>query len=95
MHQHIFNSITVCNSYHSCTFYIGTGSCFKKFWLGAIQLLRNADGGGGCQIFLEKVLRRCKVQCYYRYEGVGEGPISRKMHYVTLEWPLAHQDLYL
>ena len=32
--------------------------------LGAIQVLRNADGGGGCQIFWEKALRRCKVQCY-------------------------------
>ena len=29
------------------------------------QVLRNADGGGGgCQIFREKVLRRCKVQRY-------------------------------
>ena len=31
--------------------------------LGAIQVLRNADGGGG-QIFQKKALRRCKVQCY-------------------------------
>ena len=30
------------------------------------------------QIFREKALRRCKVQCYQRYEGVGGGPISRK-----------------
>ena len=49
-----------------------------NFILGAIQVLRNADGGGGCQIFREKALRRCKVQCYLRYEGVGGGPISRK-----------------
>ena len=32
--------------------------------LGAIQVLRNADGGGGCQIFWKKALRRCKVQHY-------------------------------
>ena len=41
-------------------------------------MLRNADGGGGCHIFQGKVLRRFKVQCYYRYEGVGGGQISRK-----------------
>ena len=29
--------------------------------LGVIQVLRNADGGGGCQIFRKKALRRCKV----------------------------------
>ena len=40
-------------------------------------MLRNADGGGGCQIFRKKALRRCKVQCYLRYEGVGGGPIFR------------------
>ena len=50
-------------------------------------MLRNADGGGGCQIFRKKALRRCKVQCYLRYEGVGGGPIFRKKNYVTLEWP--------
>ena len=33
--------------------------------LGAIQVLRNADrGGGGCQLFQKKALRRCKVQRY-------------------------------
>ena len=56
---------------------------------GAIQVLRNADGGGGGVRFSGgKTLRRCKVQCYLRYEGVGGGPISRKKRYVTLEWPL-------
>ena len=55
---------------------------------GAIQVLRNAYGGGGFQIFRKKALRRCKVQCYLHYEGVGGGPISRKKRYVTLEWPL-------
>ena len=63
-----------------------------NFILGAIQVLRNADGGGGCQIFREKELRRCKVQCYLRYEEVGGGPISRKKkHYVTLEWLLIYK----
>ena len=38
--------------------------------------------------FPEKALRRCKVQRYYCYEGVGGGQIPRKKHYVTLEWPL-------
>ena len=57
-------------------------------WYGAIQVLRNADGVGGCQIFRKKALRRCKVQ-YLRYEWMGGGgPISRKKRYVTLEWPL-------
>ena len=32
--------------------------------------------------------RRCMLQYYYRYEGVG-CPISRKNRYVTLEWPLS------
>ena len=31
---------------------------------GAIQVLRNADGGEGCQIFRKKALRRCKVHRY-------------------------------
>ena len=32
--------------------------------LGAIQVLRNADGGRGVSDFLEKTLQRCNVQCY-------------------------------
>ena len=43
--------------------------------------------GGGGKIFRKKALRRCKVQCYLRYEGVGGDPISTKKRYVTLEWP--------
>ena len=38
---------------------------FQDIWLlGAIQVLRNVDGGGGCPIFWKKALRRCNVQCY-------------------------------
>ena len=33
-----------------------------RVYLGAIQVLRNADGG--CLIFWKKALRRCNVQCY-------------------------------
>ena len=36
----------------------------KSNMLGAIQVLRNTDGGGGCLIFWKKALRRCNVQCY-------------------------------
>ena len=42
-----------------------------RCFLGAIQLLSNADGGWGVRFSGEKALRRCKVQCYLRYEGVG------------------------
>ena len=38
--------------------------------------LRNADGGGVCQIFRKNALGWCKVHSYLRYEGVGGGPIS-------------------
>ena len=31
---------------------------------GAIQVLRNADGGGGVKFFGKKALRRCKIQRY-------------------------------
>ena len=62
-------------------------------------MLCNADdhgGWGGYQLFREKTLRRCKVERYYRYEGVGGGPISRKkalsniMYYYrhTYDWPI-------
>ena len=46
-------------------------------------MIRNAVGGGGCQLSRKKALRRCTVQRYYRYEGVGGGQISRKKVYVT------------
>ena len=34
--------------------------------------------GVGCQFFREKASRRCMVQCYWHYEGVGGGLISRQ-----------------
>ena len=40
---------------------------------GAIQVLRNADGGGGCPIFQKKTLRRCKLQRYLALRGGGWG----------------------
>ena len=55
-----------------------------KIHYRAIQVLRNAYGGGGCQIFRKK-----------RYEGIrfnvtrGWGSnFQEKKRYVTLEWPL-------
>ena len=41
--------------------------------IGAIQVLRNAEGGGGGHIFQKKVLRRCKVQRYLALRGGGWG----------------------
>ena len=44
-----------------------TGILIKVFTfiaIGAIQVLRNADGVGGVRFSGKKVLRRCKVQCY-------------------------------
>ena len=54
-------------------------------------MIRNAvgDWGGGCQLSRKKALRRCTVQRYYRYEGVGGGQIPRKKVYVTFKWPLS------
>ena len=40
---------------------------------GAIQVLRNSEGGGGSIFFLEKALRRCKVQRYLALRGGGWG----------------------
>ena len=37
---------------------------FRHGVLGAIQVLRNADGGGGCQVFRKIALRRCNIQRY-------------------------------
>ena len=41
-------------------------------------MLRNAMGGGGCQLSWKKALRRCKVQHFLRYEGVSGGQIPGK-----------------
>ena len=41
-------------------------------------MIRNADGGGSVTFTGKKALRKCKVQRYYRYEGVGGGPIIRE-----------------
>ena len=47
-------------------------------------MLCNADEDGVCQIFVNKMLQRCKVQ---RYERVGGVQFPEKKRYVTLEWP--------
>ena len=49
----------------------------KCAYNGAIQELHNAMGDGVSN-FKIKALRRCTVQHYWRYEGVGGGQISRK-----------------
>ena len=67
-------TILLCIAVGVC--YIGHNSQIPRerpSLLGAIQVLRNADGGGGCQILWKKALLRCKVQCYLRYEGGGVG----------------------
>ena len=58
-------------------------------------MLCNADDhGGGINFSGKKTLRRFKVERYYRYEGVGGGPISRKkalrniMYYYQHDWPI-------
>ena len=43
--------------------------------IGAIQVLRNADGGGGCLIFWKK---KVKYSMSLALRG-GGGPISRKI----------------
>ena len=55
----------------------------KQIVTGAIQVLRNAVGDGvgwgeGCQISWKKALRRCTVQRYWHYEGVGGGSNSQE-----------------
>ena len=45
-----------------------------------VKMLRNAVGDGRCQISLKKTLRRCTVQHYWRYEGMGGCRISRVLN---------------
>ena len=44
--------------------------------------------GVGCIRISPLSLRRCMVQRYERYEGVGGCQICGEKCYVTLEWPL-------
>ena len=48
--------------------------------------------GVGCVRFSgKKVLQRCKVQCYLRYDSRGGGwgsNFQKKKRHVTIEWPL-------
>ena len=41
-------------------------------------MLRNADVGGGCQIFRGKHYEGVRFNVILLYEGVGGGPNSRK-----------------
>ena len=56
---------------------------------GAIQVLRNADGGWG-QIFREKALAITKVygSMLLAVRGGGWPFLREKKRYVILEWPL-------
>ena len=47
-----------------CIIVLWQSSKPNKEYFGAIQVLRNADGGGGGLIFWKKALRRCNVQRY-------------------------------
>ena len=57
---------------------------------GAIQVLRNAVGVGGCQISLKKALRRYAVQRYFalrhEYEGVGGVKFPGKKRYAPVRY---------
>ena len=53
--------------------------------VGAIQVLLNAVGGGRVSDFPEKVLRRCTIQHYSCYEGVGGCRLSRRRKNVTYD----------
>ena len=50
-------------------------------------MLHNADGGGGgCQIFNKKALRRCKVQRYLaRGGGCGFNFQEKTLHMATCQ----------
>ena len=64
--------------------------------LGAIQVLRNADGGGG------NIFRKKRYECVrFNVISVTRGWVGvqfpEKKRYVTLEWPLGqiHESLSL
>ena len=51
-------------------------------------MLRNADGGGGCPIFLKKALRSVRFNVINVTRGWVGVHFPGKKRYVTLEWPL-------
>ena len=51
-------------------------------------MLRNADGGGGCQIFREKRYERIRFNVISVTMGWVGVQFPGKKRYVTLEWPL-------
>ena len=54
---------------------------------GAIQVLCNADGGGGCQIFQEKCYEGVRFNVISVTRGWVGVKFQGKKRYVTLEWP--------
>ena len=58
--------------------------------LGAIQVSRNADGGGGGGVNFsgKKSYGGAMFNVISVTRGWVGGPISRKKHYLTLKWPL-------
>ena len=55
------NDSTVVAIYHGMDVWYGVylfNIMQCPFYIGAIQVLRNADGGGGCPIFREKSVKK-------------------------------------
>ena len=62
--------------------------CAYIITLGAIQELRNADGGGGCTLFQEKKHSEgVRFNVISVTRGWVVAPFPGKKRYVTLEWP--------
>ena len=62
--------------------------------LGAIQVLRNADGGGRVSTLLGKSVTKLEGSTLLALRGGGWGSIfPGKRRYVTLEWPLIRMSL--
>ena len=60
-----------------------------KMFLGAIKVLRNADGGGGVSEFPEKSVTKVQGSTLFSVTRGWVGvQFPGKKRYVTLEWPL-------
>ena len=56
--------------------------------LGAIKVLRNAVGVGGCQVSLKRPVTKMYGSTLLALRGGVGVEFPEKKHYVTLEWPL-------